>query len=59
MVLCFEQSYPSDVDKLCEKVRALGYAIIKEQWDAFWGQRYSSVSDPDGNQIDIFSALSS
>lgn len=30
---------------------------VKEPWDAFWGQRYCSVMDPDGNQIDIFANL--
>jgi hypothetical protein len=26
-------------------------------WDAFCGQRYACVLDPDGNQIDLFADL--
>lgn len=28
-------------------------------WDAPWGQRYSTVRDPDGNTVDIYAPLSS
>ncbi len=37
-----------------------GIRIIKghvKPWDAFWGQRYASVLDPDGNAVDLFAAL--
>ena len=37
-----------------ELIRQIGH---KEPWDAFWGQRYASVKDPDGNQIDLFAPL--
>ncbi|WP_166969393.1 VOC family protein [Brevibacterium atlanticum] len=33
--------------------------IVHEPWDAFWGQRYAVVSDPDGNKVDLFAALDS
>ena len=26
-------------------------------WDAFWGQRYATVHDPDGNAIELFADL--
>ena len=26
-------------------------------WDAPWGQRYSTVRDPDGNTVDLYAAL--
>ena len=55
--LGFSQNKPSDVDFLYKKVVQKGYRSIHEPWDAFWGQRYASVLDPDGNQIDIFSDL--
>ena len=29
----------------------------KEPWDAFWGQRYAEVLDPDGNVVDLFAPL--
>jgi catechol 2,3-dioxygenase-like lactoylglutathione lyase family enzyme len=29
----------------------------KEPYDAFWGQRYANVADPDGNAVDLFAPL--
>ena len=29
----------------------------KEPWDAFWGQRYAQLADPDGVPVDLFAAL--
>ena len=29
-----------------------------EPMDAFWGQRYATVLDPDGNSVDLFAELS-
>jgi hypothetical protein len=29
----------------------------REPWDAFWGQRYARVEDPDGNVVDLFAPL--
>ena len=34
-----------------------GYDGHREPWDAFWGQRYAIVLDPDGNSVDLFAAL--
>jgi uncharacterized glyoxalase superfamily protein PhnB len=52
---------------LCEDVDAvnaqydrlvgLGYKSHKAPFDAFWGQRYAQILDPDGNVIDLFAAL--
>jgi hypothetical protein len=28
-----------------------------EPWDAFCGQRYAEVEDPDGNVVDLFAPL--
>lgn len=57
ITLCFLQDSPSKVDKVFEEVVGAGFLAVKDPWDAFWGQRYASVKDPDGNQIDIFSPL--
>ncbi len=54
IVLCFKQKTTDEVDALVKKLDTLGHTIIKPPFDAFWGQRYASVADPDGNQIDIF-----
>ena len=48
---------PSDVDATYERLVAAGYDGHKEPWDAFWGQRYASLRDPDGNGIDLFCPL--
>jgi len=57
IILCFKQETPKRVDELFEKISKSGFQKVKEPWDAFWGQRYASVQDPDGNQIDLFAAL--
>lgn len=53
-ILC-EQ--PSKVDEVCIKIKNEGFVVIKEPWDAFWGQRYAIVQDPDGYMIDLFAPL--
>lgn len=45
------------VDETYERITAAGYAGHKAPWDAFWGQRYAVVVDPDGNLIDLFANL--
>ena len=57
ITLCFKQSSPKLVDEIHGNILAAGFKEIKAPWDAFWGQRYSSVADPDGNQIDLFADL--
>ena len=53
MAMCFEQAAPADVDRIFDAAVAAGAAAVKAPWDAFWGQRYSTVRDPDGNHIHI------
>jgi len=48
---------PAEVDAVAAAMSAAGYTLTVEPWDAFWGQRYATVKDPDGYQIDIFAAL--
>jgi uncharacterized glyoxalase superfamily protein PhnB len=48
---------PSDVDNAVNSVRAAGHTVVKEPCDAFWGQRYAIVADPDGYMVDVFAAL--
>jgi uncharacterized glyoxalase superfamily protein PhnB len=57
VTLCFQQDSPTKVDELFKKVIDSGFQSEKEPWDAFWGQRYASVRDPNGNQVDIFAQL--
>ena len=34
-----------------------GFDTDKEPWDAFWGQRYAQLRDPDGVPIDLYAPL--
>lgn len=45
---------PADVDLVAKQIADAGFEIRKSPWDAFWGQRYAIVADPDGYQIDLF-----
>jgi catechol 2,3-dioxygenase-like lactoylglutathione lyase family enzyme len=53
----FECESPGGVDQLYARLVEEGFRSKKEPWDAFWGQRYASVLDPDGNQVDLFAPL--
>ena len=57
VVLCFKQDSSEKVDELYHKIEKSGFKVLKPPWNAFWGQRYLSVLDPDGNQVDIFAPL--
>ena len=54
MGLAFKCDTVAAVDAVYKQVVDAGYASHKEPWDAFWGQRYAVVIDPDGNHIDLF-----
>lgn len=54
VVLCFKQASREGVDEVYARLTAAGFTGKKEPWDAFWGQRYACVLDPDGYQIDLF-----
>jgi uncharacterized glyoxalase superfamily protein PhnB len=55
--LAFECSSPAEVDEIYARVVAAGFEGEKEPWDAFWGQRYAQLADPDGVPVDLFAAL--
>ena len=48
---------PSEVDSTVKKIGAAGFTVVKAPWDAFWGQRYAIVADPDGYMVDVFAPL--
>ncbi|GAA0843971.1 VOC family protein [Streptosporangium amethystogenes subsp. fukuiense] len=54
MSLAFRFDTPAEVDEAYEQLILLGYEGDKEPWDAFWGQRYAVIHDPDGNGVDLF-----
>lgn len=55
--LAFECKSVNEVNEAYAKLKAAGFDAEKEPWDAFWGQRYAVVLDPDGNSIDLFAAI--
>ncbi len=55
--LAFLCDNPAEVDATYTRLTGLGYHGHKAPWDAFWGQRYATVHDPDGNSIDLFAPL--
>jgi catechol 2,3-dioxygenase-like lactoylglutathione lyase family enzyme len=57
VALAFACDGPGDVDAVFAELVAAGHQPHLEPWDAFWGQRYASVHDPDGNSVELFAAL--
>jgi uncharacterized glyoxalase superfamily protein PhnB len=53
--LAFACESRDEVDTLYGQIVEQGYRGYKAPWDAFWGQRYAVVEDPDGNLISLFS----
>ncbi|NNC74651.1 MAG: glyoxalase [Acidimicrobiia bacterium] len=48
---------PTEVNGLYSTVINAGYESHLEPFDAFWGQRYASVIDPNGIVVDLYSGL--
>jgi catechol 2,3-dioxygenase-like lactoylglutathione lyase family enzyme len=48
---------PAEVDEAVARVQVAGFMVAQEPWDAFWGQRYCVVQDPDGYKVDLYAAL--
>lgn len=48
---------PEEVNAVVQKLKDLEYEIEKEPWDAFWGQRYAIVKDPDGYLVDLYANI--
>jgi catechol 2,3-dioxygenase-like lactoylglutathione lyase family enzyme len=57
MALAFECASPGEVDATYARVTKAGFRSKKDPWDAFWGQRYAQVIDPDDNVVDLFAQL--
>ncbi|GAA2467065.1 VOC family protein [Streptomyces macrosporus] len=55
--LAFLCDDPAEVDKRYAELVQAGYTGHKEPWDAFWGQRYAVVLDPDGISVSLFAPL--
>ena len=48
---------PAEVDETYARVVKAGHTGLKAPWDAFWGQRYAIVEDPDGAHVSLFCPL--
>ena len=57
IALAFACDSPTEVDAVYRELVDGGYESHLAPWDAFWGQRYASVHDPDGNAIELFAPL--
>ena len=57
VVLAFRCASPRDVDATYERIVDAGYEGKTEPWDAFWGQRFAYLRDPDGNTVALFAPL--
>jgi uncharacterized glyoxalase superfamily protein PhnB len=57
IAIAIECASPAEVDEIYARVVAAGYEGEKEPWDAFWGQRYALLGDPDGVRVNLYAAL--
>jgi catechol 2,3-dioxygenase-like lactoylglutathione lyase family enzyme len=53
----FRCESPAEVDQVYRELLAAGATAHKEPWDAFWGQRYAQLKDPDGTVLDLYAPL--
>jgi catechol 2,3-dioxygenase-like lactoylglutathione lyase family enzyme len=52
--LAFACDTPAEVDTMYATLTGAGYHGHLAPFDAFWGQRYAVLHDPDGNGVDLF-----
>jgi catechol 2,3-dioxygenase-like lactoylglutathione lyase family enzyme len=57
IAVAFECASATEVDETYARLVEAGFHGEKEPWDAFWGQRYAQVQDPDGVGVDLYAAL--
>lgn len=58
VAVAFRCDSPQAVDRLYQELLQAGGSTHREPWDAFWGQRYAQLRDPDGAIVDLFAPLS-
>src|SRR5919204_6953558 len=57
LALAFACKDAAEVNETYARLTDAGFTGKKEPYDAFWGQRYANVVDPDGNVVDLFAPL--
>ena len=55
--IAFEAGSPAELDAICARMAARGHTVSTPPYDAFWGQRYATLRDPDGGSVDVFAWL--
>jgi catechol 2,3-dioxygenase-like lactoylglutathione lyase family enzyme len=55
--LAFKCKDPAEVNETYARLTEAGFTGKTEPYDAFWGQRYADVVDPDGNVVHLFAQL--
>jgi uncharacterized glyoxalase superfamily protein PhnB len=55
--LAIECARPSEVDEIYARVTSAGFEGEKEPWDAYWGQHYALLGDPDGVRVNLYAPL--
>ncbi|MEH0981571.1 VOC family protein [Micromonospora sp. CPCC 205556] len=55
--LAFRCADPAEVDRTWAELTGAGFHGELPPWDAFWGQRYAVLHDPDGNGVDLYAPL--
>ncbi|MGO3326719.1 VOC family protein [Gordonia sp. (in: high G+C Gram-positive bacteria)] len=56
MSLAFECPSADSVDSIVADLADLGARVVRPPFDAPWGQRYATVRDPNGNEVDVYAA---
>ena len=46
-----------DADRECERIKDMGYEVLREPENKFWGHRNFKILDPTGFELTIFSKL--
>jgi uncharacterized glyoxalase superfamily protein PhnB len=56
IALAAQVGTPAEVDELYASLAADGHGVT-EPFDAPWGMRYATVTDPDGTNVDLYAWL--
>lgn len=59
VALAFGVQDREEVNDLYRRLTEAGHPGALQPFDAPWGQRYATVTDPDGTSVDLFAPLSS
>lgn len=59
VAVAFGLENPAGVDAVYTRLTDAGHPGTLKPFDAPWGQRYATVTDPDGTSVDLFAPLTS